>query len=209
MNGKASGKGARAASQAELNKFVEVVDEFKAKYARLQLPATRQAVYASGDQRLISDYETTLTRAGALDRTIDTLVGAWGAFKRGYAAVTDRTSTVIGDAIDEIRSWFGYDPAPGIGCYTPMGSLAGLQIPAAVAVAGVISAAMIIIAAMNRIFTTLEANRIQRENPDLPRSAALEQARRGLPSFLPAGIGMGTLALGALALWLVLGDKRK
>jgi hypothetical protein len=90
-----------------------------------------------------------------------------------------------------------------------MGSLAGLQIPAAVAVAGVISAAMIIIAAMNRIFTTLEANRIQRENPDLPRSAALEQARRGLPSFLPAGIGMGTLALGALALWLVLGDKRK
>ena len=108
---------AQQASQAELNRFVKVVDEFKAKYARLIAPATKAQVYASGNQKMIADYETAVVRGNALNRSIAALVGAWAAFKRGYAAVTDTTSMYIGDAIDEIRSWFGYDPAHGIGEY--------------------------------------------------------------------------------------------
>ena len=108
---------ATAATQTELNKFVKVVDEFKAKYARLISSATRNDVYATKNATLISDYETAVVRGRALNATIDSMVGMWSAFKRGYATVTDVTSTAIGDAIDTIRSWFGYDPAPGIGHY--------------------------------------------------------------------------------------------
>lgn len=220
---------AAQASQAELNKFVKVVDEFKAKFAKLISPATRAQVYASGNQKMISDYESAVTRGNALNATINALVGAWAAFKRGYKTVTDTTSTVIGDAIDEIRSWFGYDPSGGLG-YVEQGefkpldidrdlygaSYSGLSglgaaplaaIPAAVAVAGVISAALILNSLMDKIFVSLEANAIQRQNPNISRGAALAQAEAGLPSLLPGGISLPMIAAGGLALWLLLGKK--
>ena len=93
------------ASQAELNKFVRVVDEFKAKHAKLISPETSKAVYASKNLALISDYNKTVAQGNALNSSINALVGAWNAFKSGYGSAISATSTVIGDAIDEIRSW--------------------------------------------------------------------------------------------------------
>ena len=197
------------ATQAELNKFVKVVDEFKAKFARLISPATRAQIYQSNNPALISDYESAVSRGRILNNSINALVGAWSGFKRGYKSVTAATSTVIGDAVDEIRSWFGYKPAGGIGeLPIGLGSLGLIQIPAAVAVAGVVAAALVLIAAMNRIFITLEANKIQKENPSIPRATAIRQAESGLPSFIPGGITPVMIGLGALALWFVLGKNK-
>lgn len=199
------------ATQTELNKFVKVVDEFKAKYARLILPATRAQVYATNNAAIISDYESAVSRGGALNSTINVTVGAWSAFKRGYASVTDVTSTIIGDAIDAIRGLFGYEPAPGlssIGLNPGLGALGVVQIPAAIAVGGIIAASLILIAAMNRIFISIEATKIQRENPNVSRAVALRQAEAGLPSFLPGGITPIMIGVGALALWMILGDRK-
>lgn len=195
------------ATQTELNRFVKIVDEFKANYARLILPATRSEVYATNNPKLIGDYNSAISKSRLLNSTINNAVGAWNAFKRGYAAVTDVTSTVIGDAIDEIRSWFGYDPAPGIGHYT-LGALGAVQIPAAVIIAGIIATAVVLNKAISSIFVTLEANRIQRENPNISRPQAIIQAERGLPSILPSAITPVMIGVGALALWLILGKKR-
>ena len=197
----------RDASQAELNKFVKVVDEFKAKYALLISPATRTQIYATSNPALIDDYETTVSRSNALNVSINTLVGAWNAFKSGYAAVTSVTSSVIGDAVDEIRSWFGYKPMGDLP-QLALGELGIIQIPAAVAVAGIIAAGMVLIAAMNRIFIALEANKIQKQNPSISRAVAIRQAEAGLPSFIPGGITPVMIGLGALALWMILGAKK-
>ena len=191
------------ATQQELNKFVQVIDEFKAKYARLRSPEFRADVYATKNASLISDYETTLSRSATLDKSINAMVGAWDAFKRGYASVTDKTSMWIGDAIDTVRGWFGGGPNVHVD------GLGAIQVPAAVGVAAAVSAAMILIAAMNRIFVSVEASKLQRENPSMSREVALGRAKGALPSLLPAGIGLGTIALGALALWLVLGGKKR
>jgi len=201
---------ANPATQTELNKFVKVVDEFKAKYARLILPITRQQVYATGNTALISDYESAVSRGGALNSSINALVGAWQAFKRGYGAVTDVTSTAIGDAIDTVRGWFGYDAAPGIGELPAagLGGLGAIQIPAAIAVAGIIGAALVLIAAMNRIFISVEASRIQRENPNVSRAVAIRQAEAGLPSFIPGGLTPVMIGVGAVALWFVLSNRK-
>ena len=187
-----------AATQTELNKFVKVVDEFKAKYARLISPATRNDVYATKNATLISDYESAVSRGGALNSSINALVGAWNVFKRGYASVTDVTSTAIGDAVDEIRSWFGYKPMGDL--QIGLGALGLVQIPAAIGVAGIIGAALVLIAAMNRIFIATEASRIQRENPGTSRAVALRQAEAGLPSFIPGGLTPLMIAAGAVAL---------
>ena len=195
-----------AATQTELNKFVKVVDEFKAKYARLISPATRNDVYATKNATLISDYESAVSRGGALNSSINALVGAWNVFKRGYASVTDVTSTAIGDAVDEIRSWFGYKPMGDL--QIGLGALGLVQIPAAIGVAGIIGAALVLIAAMNRIFIATEASRIQRENPGTSRAVALRQAEAGLPSFIPGGLTPLMIAAGAVALWFVLSQRK-
>lgn len=197
---------ATVATQTELNKFVKVVDEFKAKFTRLTSSAMRNEVYASGNTKLISDYETAVVRGNALNTTINTAVGAWSAFKRGYATVTDYTSTVIGDAVDEIRSWFGYKP---MGDLPGLGSLGIIQIPGAIALAGIVTAAVVLIAAMNRIFISVEASRIQRENPNVSRAVALRQAEAGLPSFIPGGLTPVMIGVGALALWLIFSGSKK
>jgi hypothetical protein len=191
---------------------VKVVDEFKAKLARLKAPETRARVMASGDPVLIREYETAVIRGNALNNSIASLVGAWAAFKRGYARVTDTTSTVIGDAVDEIRSWFGYEPAGGIGCYynSQLGAAPLVAAPiAAVAVAGVISAAVILNNLMNKIFIKIEATNIQEQNPNISRGDALAQARTGIESpGLFGGVTPIMLGVGALALYLIFAQKK-
>lgn len=236
------------ASQAELNRFVEVVDEFKRKFAKLTSDDMRRQVLASGDAKLQSDYNTAVSRGRALNATIETTVGAWNAFKSGYRAVTDVTSTWIGDAVDEIRSWFGYDPAPGIDGlgdslysaatppydpdadligvsyadlqspmafrpvrerrFTGLGELGAVQIPAAAAVAAIISAAFILNNLMNKIFIRVEATRIQRET-GVDRGEALLQAERGLTEGFKLGaVTPAMLLLGGAALWFIFSQRR-
>lgn len=110
---------AQQANPQEMNRFVKSVDEFFANYAKLTTPAMRDQVYSSGQPQLIADYQAAVSRGATLSRTIQGTVGAWNAAKSAWAGVIGATSTVIGDAIDEIRSWFGYEPAPGVGFYDP------------------------------------------------------------------------------------------
>lgn len=181
------------ASSAELNKFVQTVDEFMRKYAVLVSPATRAAVYATQNPTLIADYETAVSRGRLLRANIEAVTGAWVAARKIYAAAIDQSSMWIGDAIDEVRSWFGYRPGG-------MNGLGALQIPAAVWVVGTIAAAAVLISTMNKIFVVLEASKIQRENPGMTREQALSQANDafGLSLFggmkWPAIIGLGVLA---------------
>jgi len=207
---------AAQASQAELNRFVKVVDEFKANMNRLNSTATKTRVYSSNDPALIREYELAVVRGNALQTTINSAVGAWAVFKRGYRAVTDVTSTAIGDAIDEIRSWFGYDPAPGIGCYgvsqlgSQLGALGAVQIPAAAAIAAIVSAAVLLNSLMNKIFIKIEATNIQEANPNISRGQALAQAEAGIrgPGILGGSVTPVMLGVGALALWLIFSQKK-
>lgn len=200
----------------EMNRFVTAVDEFFANYARLTSAQTRAEVYASGSPTLIADYESAVRQGGMLKRTIEGTVGVWGAAKTAWASVTDVTSTIIGDAIDEIRSWFGYEPA-GVGSYDvspisggTLGALGVIQLPAAAWVAGIIGAVFLANQAMNIIFVSLEANRIQRADPTISRSQALDVARRAVKT---AGFfGNATLPLiaaAALAAWLLFGRQQR
>jgi hypothetical protein len=205
------------ATQQELNKFVKVVDEFKANFARLSNPQTINAVYASNDPVLIKNFEQVSQRAHILNSTINAAVGAWNVFKAGYGKVTDVTSTAIGDAIDEIRSWFGYEPAGDLGCIgcigcncgsTQLAGLGAIQIPAAIVITGIIATAVILNKAMSAIFVSVEASRIQRENPSVSREDAIARAKAALPSLLPGGLSVPMLAFGGLALWVILGKGK-
>jgi len=195
------------ASQQDLNKFVRVVDEFMANYAKLIKPETKAQVYATGNQILIDDYAIAVGRGRILKRSIETTVGAWNAAKREYRKITDVSSTVIGDAIDEIRSWFGYRPAGSLECYRPMSGLGAIQIPAAVWVSSIVAAALLLNSAMRKIFIAIEASKIQRENPGTPRDVALEQASKAVASggFFGLGIDWKTVGIGALAAWFIFG----
>jgi hypothetical protein len=61
---------------------------------------------------------------------------------------------------------------------------------------------------MSKIFVTLEANKIQRQNPNISRANALTQAERGLPSLLPGGLTPIMFGVGALALYLMFAQKK-
>lgn len=197
----------------EMNKFVATIDEFMLKLAKLNSPQMRQTAYASGDQVLIDDYEITLGRAKGLAATIETTTGAWTAAKSAYSAVTDQTSILIGDAIDEIRSWFGAGPKADLSGQNlsgqnlsrcNLGALGLVQLPAAAWIAGILAAAYIAIRSMDAIFIRLDASRLQREDPTISRDQAISRARTASAigsffSFQAAPLLIG----GALALWLV------
>ncbi len=110
---------AQQANPQEMNRFVKSVDEFFANYEKLTTPAMRNQVSLSGQPELIADYQAAVSRGATLSQTIQGTVGAWTVAKSAWATVTGATSTMIGDAIDEIRSWFGYEPAGGVGFYDP------------------------------------------------------------------------------------------
>ena len=187
-------------------------------YDRLISSETSSQVYASKNPQLIADYETTVNRAGALRSTIIVTSGAWDVAKRQYANITGKTSVVIGDAIDEIRSWFGYKPAGDLGCATcvnavGLNGLGAIQLPAAalaaVYVTGVITTGMLLNSAMSKIFVTLGANRLQRENPNMTRTTALSQAKDiyGGDGIFGSGATLKMLAVAALGAWLILDRK--
>jgi len=205
-----------AANPQEMNSFVRVVDEFMQNFAKLNLSATRKAVYESGNSALIDDYETTFDRAQTLKAAIEATTGTWQAAKRGYAVVTSETSMLIGDAIDTVRSWFGYKPAGDLGRYAAvpisagqLGALSAIQLPAAAWVAGIISAAYLLNQAMKRVMLQIDAAKLQRDNPAMPYNKAIELAKTA--SRGPGLFGLSTVPLilgGALALWLLLGKKK-
>lgn len=168
------------ATSGELNRFVLVVDKFLQRYATLNNPATRERVYASNDPTLISDYETAVSRGGMLKTAIEKTVGAWQTAKAAWGSITDTTSTYIGDAVDEIRSWFGYKPVGNYdGRYQGLGALSALgviQIPAAAWVAGIIATALLLTKAIDEILVRVEASRIQRET-GVSRNQAMTTAK--------------------------------
>jgi len=184
---------------ANVNKFVAVVDEFMANYARLNSNDAKTAVANSGDPALIAEYNSQLGKATALKNTIEATTGAWQSAKQFYLQSTDTSSMYIGDAVDWIRSKFGYDPAPGFS------GLGALQIPAAAWIAGIIAAAVLMNSAMKKLFVAIEASKIQRQNPSVSRADAVAQASRALAvggffSFQNAPLFIG----GAIALWVLL-----
>lgn len=183
-------------SDAQLNEFVKVVDEFMRKYDRLISSDTRDAVYSSGDKKLIADYESTVKRGGILKSTIEKTVGAWNTAKNALRSVQNTSSMYIGDAIDWLRKKFGDDPYNG--------QLGAFQIPAAVWVAGIVASAYALLKVMDKLQIQIEAAKLQRENPGLPRDQALSRARDAIegPGLFsnPMAIPIGLAALVALVI---------
>ena len=225
-----------AASPQEMNRFVQSVDVFFANYEKLTTPQIRDEVFASGNPALIANYQSAVSKGAMLSRTIQATVGAWGAAKSAWSVVTGATSTVIGDAIDEIRSWFGYEPAGGVGSlgcpyrdaspisggylglYDPspisggrLGALGAIQLPAAAWVAGILGAVYLMNQAMNKIFISVEATRMQNRDPTLSREKALDVAARTIATggiFGSAGAILPLIAAAALAAFLIFGKKQ-
>ncbi len=168
-------------------------------YKRLNSPKFRAMIYESGDSALIRNYEENKLRAEALKNTIEATTGAWSAAKDFYKETTDVTSTVIGDWIDEFRSWWGYDPAGGLGA---------IQIPMAVWVVGIIAAAVAANRAMSKLFVQAEAYRLQRDDPTMSRERALQVASNALaPSFFRA-LNTPLIIAGVLAVFLLMQRRR-
>lgn len=200
----------------EMNQFVRSVDEFFANYAKLISPAMRAQVYATGNASVIADYESAKTQGAMLKNTIEATTGAWAAAKGAWGSVTDVTSTVIGDVVDEIRSWFGYQPAgeylgacncpaPGLG---GLGYLGAVQLPAAAWIAGILGAVYLANSAMQKIFVFVAANQIQAADPSVSRSQALAAASRAVKTNgILGAITLPLIAAAALAAFLVFGRK--
>jgi len=153
--------------QDNYSNFARVVDTFYKKRAALIL--ARNKVMASGDAQLIADYNSAIARATSMNSTIQNAVGVWSVARKKYASLTDTTSMAIGDAVDTIRSWFGYDPSQGLN------GLGAIQlIP--IAVAGGIAAAVIIVTkGIDEVLIRIEATKIQRED-GVSRSEAIKRA---------------------------------
>ena len=189
----------QTATPQAMNNFVEIVDDFMANYSKLIAPETRDAVYASNDPSLIADYQSAVNKSDTLKSTIEATTGAWNSFKQGYHAVTDVTSTYIGDAVDWVRGIFGYNPAPGI---SGLG-IAQYVLPA-IWVAGIVAAAYTLNRVINNVFIAIEASKIQRENPSVSREQALAVASKTYAPPLFGGSSWmlyAALAAGVYLLW--------
>lgn len=195
------------ASQQQMNEFVKVIDEFMQKYTRLISTQTRTEVYASGNPQLISDYENAVSRGGMLKTNIEIVTGAWQAAKRAYSSVTDITSMYIGDAIDWFKDLFGGTPVPVSG--PQIGGLGVIQIPAAVWIVGTIAAGAALILSIDRIFITLEANRIQRDSPGISRVQAITQAKSAVGLNIFGDVKQLAIIGGIVFVaWLIYGQKK-
>lgn len=180
----------------EKNRFVRTVDEFMENYTFLLSRETQNKVYGMGDPALNAEYENMINNAGRLRGVILTTVGAWEQARAALTSVTDVTSMYIGDAIDEIRSWFGYDPTRGLN------GLGVFQLPAAAWMIGIISAAVLLNSAMSKLFIKIETASLVRSgvNP----GEALRIASNALAPSLLGGVNKTLLIGGALALFLLM-----
>lgn len=184
-------------TQQEMNEFVRVVDNFMQRFAEFSSSTTQTRIYATNDPVLIRDYESQLTKSQTLKSNIDNVVGYWNRFKATYADITAKTSMIIGDWIDEMRSWFGGGP---------QADLQGLSaLPAVAWLTGIIVAGALAYTSMGAIMIRLDAWKIQRDDPTVPYDKAIAKARtadavgdlfsfKNIPLFLGAG----------LALWLLM-----
>lgn len=171
-----------------MNRFVKVVDDFMKK--RVDLLSASDDVRLANDPALTAAYNRTVSQADALKSTIEFTTGTWQQAKQMYADVIDTTSMDIGDAIDEIRSWFGYDPSGGLGI---------IQLPAAVWVAGIIAAALIVNKSMNEILIRVEATRLQRET-GMSRDRAIKVAKDAYSTNLFDNSMIPLVLIGGIAL---------
>ena len=191
------------ATEAEMNHFVREIDKFMELRKELLAETHNVDAMRTSDPELWRDYDLVMRQADALKRTIEATTGIWYDFKSWWATnVTDKTSMVIGDWVDEIRSWFGYDPSGGLGAF---------QILSAAWIAGIIAAAAIIIKSMNAVLIRIEAAKLQRET-GMPRDRALQLAKDTYAPGFFGGAGMGfsfaMLAAVGIGIWLFFGKKR-
>lgn len=171
-------------------------------YARLVSPDTQEKVYATRDQAFINDYESARSRGAALKRSVENTVGAWQTAKQTYATATDKTSMYIGDAIDEVRSWFGAGPKADLSAYT-MSGLGVIQFPAAAAwIAGIVATSFILNNLMAKIFVRIEAATL--EESGIPREQAIRIASRSVAPTFFQSLNVPLLVGGALAIWLLM-----
>lgn len=184
-------------TQTQMNRFVKEVDLFMRNTERLNNPQFRATVYKTNDAQVIADYNNAVERANVLKGTIEATTGAWDQAKAFYRDVSATSSTVIGDAIDNIRSWFGYDPSGGLGA---------LQVPMAVWVGGIIVAAVAANKMMANVFIQVEAARLQREQ-GLSRSQALKAASNALAPSLFRSMNTGLLLFGGIGMFLLLRSR--
>jgi hypothetical protein len=183
---------AQSATSGQMNEFVREVDKFFQNYAQLILPQTKADVYATGDAKLIADYDSAVNKGAALKTSIEKVTGAWKAAKSAYLSMTDKTSMILGDAVDWLKGLWGDNPNAGLGA---------LQIPAAAFVIGAIGAAVLLNRAMDKIFISIEASRIQRADSSIPRDVALERAKNAVSSNLFGGITLPLIGVALAALW--------
>lgn len=181
------------ATPEEMNRFVRVVDQFMKNYTELVSPVMRQKVYSTNDSALISDYESAVNRGRVLKSTIENTVGAWNAAKAAWSSVTDTTSIWIGDAIDEIKSWFGGGP--------DMSGLGFIQLPAAAWIAGIIAVAYSLNSLMSNIFVRANAAKLVEQGVSPER--ALATAKQGVASQFFQTLNVPLLVGGVLAVWLL------
>ena len=224
---------AEQASPAQVNLFIRKTDEWYAKYLKLISPEFRAQVYGTQDAQIISAYESEVNRASGIKTAINATVGTWAAFKRGYAAVTDITSTVIGDAIDWFRGLFGGGPDLGaynirdvspisggrLGAYNisdvspisggQLGAFAALgAIPliTAVWITGILAVMVLSLRGMDKIFVWVDAWAIKRNDPTISTADAIDKAAQiAARGGLFAGAALPLLAAAAIAAFLIFG----
>lgn len=223
---------AEQASPEQVNLFIRKTDEWYAKYLKLISPKFRAQVYATRDSQITSAYEFEVKRATGIKTAINATVGAWAAFKRGYAAVTDVTSTVIGDAIDWIRGLFGAGPNADLTGYSvspisggqlgrysvspisggQLGAFAALgavPVITAIWITGILAVMVLSIRGMDKIFIWTDAWLIQRNDPTISTGDALDRAAQiAARGGLFEGAALPLLAAAAIAAFLIFGKKK-
>lgn len=226
---------AEQASPEQVSLFIRKTDEWYAKYLKLISPEFRAQVYATRDSQIISAYESEVNRASGIKTAINATVGTWAAFKRGYIAVTDVTSTVIGDVVDWWRSLWGYEPAGELSAYTirdvspisggrlgaygirdvspisggQLGALGAIQIVTAVWVTGILAVLVLSVRGMDKIFIWVDAWAIKRSDPTISTGDALDKAAQiAARGGLFAGAALPLIAAAAIAAFLIFGKKK-
>jgi hypothetical protein len=228
---------AEQASPEQVSLFIRKTDEWYAKYLKLISPEFRAKVYATRDSQIISAYESEVNRATGIKTAINATVGTWAAFKRGYAAVTDVTSTVIGDVVDWFRGIFGGGPAADLGVYNirdvspisggrlgaynirdvspisggqlgAFAALGAIPIITAIWITGILALLVLSLKGMDKIFIWVDAWAIKRDDPTISTGEAIDKAAQiAARGGLFAG-ALPLLAAAAIAAFLIFGQKK-
>ena len=159
-------------------------------------------------------------------------MGVWAAFKRGYAAVTDVTSTIIGDAIDWFRGLFGAGPNADLTGYSvspisdgqlgrydvspisggqlgAFGALGVVPVVTAIWITGILAVMVLSIRGMDKIFIWTDAWLIKRNDPTISTGDALDRAAQiAARGGLFEGAALPLLAAAAIAAFLIFGKKK-